>query len=185
MNDMNSNFMSEAIALWVGEAMALSSLGMPAGSFSLIFDGDPIPDRSSEALEIVRRDAIWQAAFEESHKRGYLPKEPIEWHWSRHRTSPWFQVHLDFSFVSEMFPQTLLDIIKGKSIISFNFPIGLPWEDNEVEVLIDAHKGWSSENWDKESSNSIPKGLDTKPPLLPWVEMSLDELDQESEGAAS
>ena len=47
---------------WITEASALSSSGMPSGSFSLVLDGDPAPDQSSALFEVVKDDAAWQVA---------------------------------------------------------------------------------------------------------------------------
>ena len=52
---------------------------------------------------------------------------------------------LSSPFVADTFPQIILDIINGNSIVSCNFPIGPCWDDKEVEALIDAHKEWSSD----------------------------------------
>ena len=47
---------------WITEASALHAYGMPAGSFTLILDGDPVPELASEAFNIVKEDAAWQIA---------------------------------------------------------------------------------------------------------------------------
>jgi hypothetical protein len=45
---------------------------MPGGSYALVFDGGTTPKRGIEVLDIVQRDAVWQAALELSYMRGYL-----------------------------------------------------------------------------------------------------------------
>ena len=47
---------------WITESSALRSNGMPPGSFSLLLDGDPLPDLASKAFEILKDDAAWQIA---------------------------------------------------------------------------------------------------------------------------
>ena len=54
---------SDAFGNYITEALALFPAGMPRHSFSLVFDGDPIPDRSKEKSEVVKRDAAWQTAL--------------------------------------------------------------------------------------------------------------------------
>jgi hypothetical protein len=39
------------------EALALPSLGMPADSFTLTFDGDLLPEKTTQVFEAVQRDA--------------------------------------------------------------------------------------------------------------------------------
>ena len=54
-----------SLEIWIKEALVLESSGMPAGSFTLIFDDNGIPDRSFEVLDsTVLRKAAWQEALD-------------------------------------------------------------------------------------------------------------------------
>jgi hypothetical protein len=57
------------IASWMVEARAQPSLGMPTGAFTLIFDGDLIPEKSSEVFRVVRHHAIRQLLVEHTHTK--------------------------------------------------------------------------------------------------------------------
>lgn len=57
--------LTDKVALWMMEALALLPLGMPKESFTLVFDGGEAPEKCSDIFEqIVQRDAVWQAALE-------------------------------------------------------------------------------------------------------------------------
>jgi hypothetical protein len=57
--------LTDRVALWMMEALALLPLGMPKESFTLVLDGGEAPEKCSEIFEqIVQRDAVWQAAWE-------------------------------------------------------------------------------------------------------------------------
>ena len=50
---------------WIKEVFALFEAGMPPGSFSFMFDGEPTPDRSSQVFQVVQQDASKKYFFEE------------------------------------------------------------------------------------------------------------------------
>lgn len=103
----------EVFSRWITEGRALSANGMPAHSFSLVFDGDPAPGQSSAVFEIVKEDAARQVAQAQWYN------DPD------HSPSPSFQVMKAAGFyVSEVFPRAIDDIVRGTSFISCNFPVG-------------------------------------------------------------
>lgn len=62
---LGSLALTDHVALWIMEALALLPLGMPKESFTLILDGGEAPEKCSEIFQqIVQRDAAWQAAWE-------------------------------------------------------------------------------------------------------------------------
>ncbi|PNP46592.1 hypothetical protein TGAMA5MH_02050 [Trichoderma gamsii] len=57
--------LTDRVALWMMETLALLPLGMPKESFTIILDGGEAPEKCSDIFEqIVQRDAVWQAAWE-------------------------------------------------------------------------------------------------------------------------
>lgn len=57
--------LTDKVALWMMEALALLPLGMPKESFTLVLDGGEAPEKCSEIFQqIIQRDAAWQAAWE-------------------------------------------------------------------------------------------------------------------------
>ncbi|PKK40915.1 hypothetical protein CI102_15203 [Trichoderma harzianum] len=57
--------LTDSIALWVTEALALIPLGMPEKSYTLVLDGGDVPQQCSDIFQtIVQRDAAWQTAWE-------------------------------------------------------------------------------------------------------------------------
>lgn len=45
---------SEAVAEWMSEARALLALGIPLGSFTTVFDGNPIQQKASGVFRAVQ-----------------------------------------------------------------------------------------------------------------------------------
>jgi hypothetical protein len=107
-----SSCISRCFAIWITEALALSTAGMPANSFSLVFDGDPVPDRSSEEFDIVKGDAAWQVAQDQ-----WYNQQSVYPDWSDRRSG-------EGVYFFEDFPQAITNIVEGKSCISCIFPIG-------------------------------------------------------------
>ncbi|KAF2687816.1 hypothetical protein K458DRAFT_269401, partial [Lentithecium fluviatile CBS 122367] len=89
---LHARAVTKSVSPWVLEASILPSLGMPNGCFSLILDGNPIAQKSSEVFAVVQRDAAWQAALEESFKRQLLSMPS------------WLDKRLHLAFISENFP---------------------------------------------------------------------------------
>ncbi|KAL8899406.1 MAG: hypothetical protein Q9207_006219 [Kuettlingeria erythrocarpa] len=103
----------EVFSRWITEARALSANGMPVHSFSLVLDGDPAPDQGSAVFEIVKEDAARQVA----QAQWYTDPD--------HSPSPSLLVMKGAGFyVSEVFPRAIDDIVRGRSCISCNFPVG-------------------------------------------------------------
>jgi hypothetical protein len=73
INHNQSCMITKAVSLWIGEAMALPSLGMPDGSFSLVIDGNTTPEASSKIFDIVLRDTASQFSLDDSYRRGITP----------------------------------------------------------------------------------------------------------------
>lgn len=70
--DLYARDITEAVGEWITEAMVLSSLGMPEGSYTLTFDGGPTRDYTANVFKTVHRDVNQQSAFEICHARGYF-----------------------------------------------------------------------------------------------------------------
>jgi hypothetical protein len=56
--------MSLILSSWLGEALAVMDAGMPAGSFTLILDGNPAINLSSEIFQhSIQRNIATERAF--------------------------------------------------------------------------------------------------------------------------
>lgn len=140
------------VALWVVEALALVSAGMPVGSFTLVLDGDPAPAQSAQLFQRVQRDAAWQTALSESFDRGLLPDTTYVDKRSRG------------GYTYEDFPQAMREISKGTCrAVRANFDVGEPWD---AEAMIEAHRGWKLEDWDDKWF--LDTRFQTAPPLPEW-----------------
>ncbi|MCJ1457863.1 hypothetical protein MMC28_008232 [Mycoblastus sanguinarius] len=104
---------------WISEASALPANGMPADSFSLVLDGDPTPDQSSEVFEIVKEDAAWQAA-------------QAQWYTDQSLSPGFMATRLGGFYMCEVFPQAINDIVEGKSFIRCNFHTGSLYDPKRV-----------------------------------------------------
>lgn len=147
--------LTELVALWIVEALALVPAGMPPGSFKLVLDGNPAPEKCAELFQRVHRDAAWQTAFDECLDQGLLPETAYH---DRRRVA-------GYSF--EGFPQALRDISRGTChVVSANFDIGEPWD---VEAMIEAHRNWDRVDWRRKWELEV--FYQTAPPLPEWFEL--------------
>ncbi|KAK1723633.1 uncharacterized protein BDZ83DRAFT_652854 [Colletotrichum acutatum] len=150
---------SYLIAVWVVEALALPSSGMPPDAFKLRFDGDSEGDRSCEQIfqDVLLRDAAWRAGMDECFKRGFLPQLS----WREKRQTPWGGImdavgHTpdpDYArqhspenrcYIFESFPQTIENLAKGSSLVACSFHPGTVWD---IETLIKKRRSWSLTKW--------------------------------------
>ncbi|KAL8840901.1 MAG: hypothetical protein Q9170_001165 [Blastenia crenularia] len=131
---LSPNF-SKSCCSWITEASALFANGMPARSFSLVLDGDPAPDQSSEMFEILKEDAAWQVAqlqwyTDQSSRPGF--------------TKPgFFSERYATFYLSDAFPQAINDIVEGNSFMSCNFPTGDLFDPKRV-LDRNRHVTWDS-----------------------------------------
>lgn len=131
---------TERVARWVVEALALVPAGMPLGSFTLVLNGNSAPEQCTQIFQRVQRDAAWQIALRESLDRGHLPK--LAYH-DRRRI-------VGYGF--EDFPQALREISTGTCpAVRANFNVGEPWD---VEAMIESHREWTLDDWEDKWSLS-------------------------------
>ena len=144
---------------------------MPTNSFSLIFDGDPAPDQTSQLFEIVKEDAAWQVAqsqwfAEISLKPGILQKME------------------GCFFLSKVFPQVISDIIEGKSFVRCNFPTGDMYDPERVLNMnrnLEAPESVPGLDWLRawmqDGHFRNPNPFKPAPPLLPsFSDYAIDEI---------
>ena len=150
---LESAHITYAIGSWIAEALALPSYGMPRGSYSLIFDGNPNPEHASEVFQVLQRDAAWQSALDSAYMAGMLPKP-----------SPLVR-RLQKAYLYEGLPEAIHNISIGNGPITCNFDLGPPYD---IENLLQEHRGWSIDDWSEKWNSHQPKNFQTKPPLPPW-----------------
>lgn len=187
---LNSDQITANVATWITEALALEQEGMPPGSFSLLLDGNPCPDLCSRIFEsIVQRDAAWQQAWTEAIERDMLG----HFTWFERKGESvlrhgWFDFHQIerasrsraptdrpgyWGYIFERFPQSLIDIARGTSIVNCNFDIGASWD---VESIVRKHVGWNRHKWEREWFNHTPQSWGPEPPLPQWRMLLEDNL---------
>ncbi|CAO1604243.1 hypothetical protein XANCAGTX0491_007806 [Xanthoria calcicola] len=160
---------SDSCCRWITEASGLAAKGMPAHSFSLVLDGDPAPDKSSELFERVKEAAAWQVA----QAQWYSDQSP----------SPGFIVmREDWIYRSEVFPQAINDIVNGKSFISCNFPTGTLHDPRAVLnmnrhiVLSDSHRRMPGRDWFIAFGNHQKRHPMRFLPQLSFIDFAAEEL---------
>ena len=153
----------EGFHLWISEALALPKAGMPIKSFSLVFDGDPIPERSSEIFECLKEGAARQIARDQLSEQ-YRTLSLKE----KQRKHPWFML--------ETFPEVIQDIIENRSFIRCNFPLGCSL-DVKVKSVLEKSRNLSSRDWWRWFWDHFPqKEFRTAAPLPNWVDLSTEEV---------
>ncbi|KAF6814913.1 hypothetical protein CPLU01_14276 [Colletotrichum plurivorum] len=145
------------------EALALGPAGMPPSSFTMLLDGQPVPQQCAQIFQLtIQRDASWQAAWIESLNRGILPE--LSWFDRRCHTSGRAMVHVCVypGYKYECLPQALRDIADNKSTVRCNFDVGEPWD---VEKIIHEHRSWTLEKWAEEWAKHEPVTWEPAAPL--------------------
>ena len=142
------------------EHLLLFDKGVPTGSFSLVFDGNPVPERSSEIFQSVKLAAAWQAAWYQ-HLR-----ERKEEHDS-------WKVGMGPCYYSMAFPQAINSMIEGRSSISCNFFLGDLLDTNEV---LEQNRDLTDSEWDDKYSEEEERCFQTSPPLPPWTDLRLEDV---------
>jgi hypothetical protein len=117
------------------EALALPSLGMPAGSFTLTLDGSPMPRKTTEVFAIAQQDASWQEAFERIHAFDAIP---------------WYEIRHNRSYIMNRFPHAIRDIVDGKSLVKCNFEVEPNFTSNgarnpEIDQWPHVQPDWSTD----------------------------------------
>lgn len=146
--------MTKAMGTWIKEAETLVSLGMPHGCFTLVLDGDPVPELSSRAFHVIQRDVAWQTALDTCYARGILPQPS------------WLDRRLGTrGFIYEGLPEAVRALSTNSPLIRTNFELPPPYD---VEQLLEENRGWSAHYWDISWDSHKPKVFQTEPPLPPW-----------------
>ncbi|USP81842.1 hypothetical protein yc1106_09116 [Curvularia clavata] len=146
---------TRSVGKWMTEALALPSLGMPEESYTLVFDGNPVPELSSKVFRIIQRDAAWQAALDACYSRGLFPE--VSWQIGRRQNK---------CYQFEGLPEVMQMLLTGSSsLIQCNFDLGAPYD---VEQILEDHRGWDWATWSESWSSHEPSTFQTEPPLPPW-----------------
>jgi len=139
--DIMSTLYADTITRPVAEWMVEASLPHVPEAITLVLDGDPVPEHTALIFrEVVQRDAAWQRAIETAP----VPADEdisISPHWRRY----WSCYHF------ERFPELLRAVCDNEpgSRIRCNFDPGVPWEENEVEKIIESNRANTrSGDWD-------------------------------------
>ena len=149
---------------WLSEAVVLD--GMPVASYSMVIDGDPLRELSSEIFEEVKHDVIWQLAVERYLTRKYAGQVPLHW---------WRQY---YAYLSEAMPRAVEDIVGGESsLIRCNFETGDAWP---VEDMLHRFANLNEDDlWYFRSRFTNPRPdnyYETEPPLPTWYDFRLSQL---------
>ncbi|KAK7414564.1 hypothetical protein QQX98_006591 [Neonectria punicea] len=149
----------EPLGHWLFEALGLLDDGMPPDSFTLVLDGDPAPELTTEIFQAaIHRDITWERAFKAAYDRNILP-------------APQY-----YTFDEGPFIQAMQHLVDKTSIIRCNFDPGEPWD---FEKIIEQARGWDSEKWRRSFGNCRPTHFETTPPLPKWSDLLLDNFDPE------
>ena len=159
---LQSEVVTKCLTPWITEALALPKVGMPIGAFTLVLDGDDIPQKTSQVFEIVKRDAAWQAALD-------------QWYVYRNRTPSWIERRSHACYSFEEFPDIVRDLVENRpgSLIRCNFPTDDLWD---AEHVFEENSHWRlASDWQDVWRNHRPKSFQTSPPLPTWLELQEEE----------
>ncbi|CAI0655377.1 unnamed protein product [Colletotrichum noveboracense] len=173
MEHLYAPSISDSVAVWVLEALELERAGMPAGSFSLVFEGDSICPQIFR--NVVQRDAAWQAAVDLCLERKSLPALS----WGERRSDPRNNIRSralgeypgrdNMWYLFENFPQAIRDITSGNSIVRCNFDVG---EALDPEALVRQHRYWTMDDWKEGWWSHNPESF--QPDSGSWLQLLCD-----------
>ncbi|UKZ81737.1 hypothetical protein TrVFT333_009509 [Trichoderma virens FT-333] len=114
--------LTESVALWITEALALIPLGMPQKSFTLILDAGASEEECAEIFQtIIQRDAAWQTAWEMIAAESYSEET-------------FFTKRLHRCYRFDGFPEAVKEMINDPSgFIQCTFDTGPDLWDAETE----------------------------------------------------
>jgi hypothetical protein len=144
---------TKSIGTWLIEASALLSLKMPSSCYTLVLDGSPNIEHTSEVFRVVQRDIAWQSALDACYARRLLPE--LSWQERRCRKG----------YIYEGLPDVVRSLSTSSPLIRTNFDPGLPVD---IEDLLEEHQGWSLEEWEERWAEHEPREFQTKAPLPLW-----------------
>ncbi|KAI4683948.1 uncharacterized protein J4E84_006788 [Alternaria hordeiaustralica] len=130
-------YSSSTLARWIQEVSVLPHLGMRKDAYTMILNGDPVPESTnpslaSEIFDVAVDDAVWQSSLEKCASTGSDgPFKSIDM-----RTCP--------AFIMAGFVETIHDIIDGTSAVKCNFPIKNLADARPVPY---GHVHWDLETW--------------------------------------
>ncbi|GJC99958.1 C6 transcription factor [Colletotrichum higginsianum] len=162
MESLNSCVVTRNVASWIVEAHELVPAGMPASSYSLLLDGDPVPQLTSRIFQsIVQRDVAWQEAWTMSVDQGRIPGLT-----SVSRRS--WEGDCRVCYFFEALPQAMKDMASGNSIVRCNFDAGEPMDAEKLRI---EHHHWNEDNWTRKWREHDPLFWNTEPPLPSWMDL--------------
>jgi hypothetical protein len=156
------------VAGWIMEALALESLGMPVGSSSLVIDGMPTPEISTQVFDVVQRDAAWQSAYE----RCIITPS------SRSPESSWVNMRENDAYVMAGFPEALQQIVYGRSLVKCNFDIGFV---HDVDEIVEQGRTWIERGWldNWRATRQQQADIHTVAPLPGWLDLLREDMRED------
>ncbi|KAL2672889.1 hypothetical protein Neosp_013606 [[Neocosmospora] mangrovei] len=160
--------MSLILGSWFGEALAVMDAGMPVGSFTLILDGNPAINISSEIFQnTIQRNVATQRAHERcfnTHVGNVI---------RRYEADTWASMYL---------LRGMDHLNNQASVIRCNFNIGPPWD---VDKIYEERREWPFRRWKTKGGSPSPDVYKhnggycaLKPPLPTWSSLQLDIFEQ-------
>jgi hypothetical protein len=152
---------------WMAEAATLESLGMPAGQFVLVLDGDPLPEMMTEIFsQAVQDKAAVQRAVGMSLSHDELRKRKL-------LATGGDGAGLD----GPMFPRLVEDLVRDRhsGIIRCNFELEQTLSASELfEAHLECHSDTAM--WSDLNPGLGEAHYQTEPPLPPWSVMLKDNV---------
>ena len=156
------------VADWIMEALELESLGMPSGSFTLVLDGEPTTEQSTQVFNILQHNAAWQTAYDISIHDSTVWPVPLTWLQGRDHDS----------YILRGFPDALKAISEGRSIVKCDIDTGLV---HDVDQIIADGRSWTQGEWHANwwTTIQLHGDIHTSEPLPSWVELRMEDMLEE------
>lgn len=150
------------VAKWLVDALAVTSVGIPAESFTFILEAGPHTDFCTDVFQqAVHRDIAWSKAHKACLDRGLIERIPRE----RCR------------LVDEGLEEAIGHLLNQTSFLRSDFNPGHPWN---FENLVEETKHLSNANWIIKWIYREPQRLDF-PPTLDFAKRYSDNFEIQTE----
>ncbi|KAF5013076.1 hypothetical protein FDECE_903 [Fusarium decemcellulare] len=159
------------IAEWLIDGIAVLDAGMPPESFTLVLDGNPAPETTTEIFErAVHRNLAWASAFEPYADliEAQIPADEAFWI-SR------------IKFGQNRFKEAITHLVNGTSILHCNFHPGDIWD---IQKMVEERQNWDllahHYGWEVASEDET---MDIGDALPNWPLLLQENIDREPDPA--
>lgn len=148
---------------WLVDALAVTSMGIPAGSFTFILEAGPYADFCTNLFQqAIHRDIAWHRAYNASVDRGLIVYPPNE---------------RRFDLIDAGLEEAVEHLVNQTSFLRSDFHPGHPWD---FETIVEKNAHLDAFHWEVKWAYREPRAVDM-PPTLDIARMYSDYCEIQTE----